>query len=121
MAIAAECWEWPGYVDPTGYGRVHLRGIPYLVHRHVWSMANGAIPKGMVVHHECENTLCFNPAHLRAMTRGDHIRHHRKHEACPRCGSYDRIFNKRSDGRANGSKCRPCHNKRMRERRAACP
>jgi hypothetical protein len=58
------CWEWTGYRHPLGYGRVCWKGRATWVHRVVWTLCNGEIPKGMFVCHKCDNPPCCNPDHL---------------------------------------------------------
>lgn len=40
-----------GYMKDDGYMRVRCRGGQYYVHRIIWEMHNGPIPKGMEVDH----------------------------------------------------------------------
>lgn len=70
------CWPWLGHVSRWGYGRSSLRGAPGRAHRLAYVLANGDIPDGHVVHHECGRRDCVNPAHLRAMPVAEHNRHH---------------------------------------------
>lgn len=71
------CWEWIGYRADTGYGRFLCdpsRRPFVLAHRFSYELANGPVPEGLHVHHECRNRACVNPAHLRAVNRKDHVR-----------------------------------------------
>lgn len=48
------CWEWTAGVDPKGYGRLKLAGLPRLAHRAAWTVLVGAIPDGAHVLHRCD-------------------------------------------------------------------
>ena len=69
------CWEWTGYRDGNGYGRV--RGTLYnwhvYAHRWMYEKEVGPIPMGMECHHICGNKWCVNPAHLETVTHKEHV------------------------------------------------
>jgi HNH endonuclease len=98
------CIEWTGSRCPRGYGR--FNGV--LAHRTAYIEAYGEIPEGAVIHHRCENPSCVNPAHLEAMSKRDHQRHHLVKAACSRCGCSDFYF---SGERKVG--CRECVKRRV--------
>jgi hypothetical protein len=75
VETAARCWEYQGYCDADGYGRLNtsckgsshshkLHRISYYYHTHT-------NPASLVVRHDCDNPCCINPAHLRLGTIRD--------------------------------------------------
>lgn len=66
-----ECLQWTGSIDPaSGYGRIWVGGAGgrnYPVHRLSMCVKEGydyAEIDGWLVRHQCNNRLCYNPAHL---------------------------------------------------------
>lgn len=64
------CWEWVGFKDKDGYGRVSYGKTSggyqrmALVHRVMYALKIGEIPEGLCVCHHCDNPSCCNPEHL---------------------------------------------------------
>lgn len=69
------CHTW-GKHGLDDYVTVGLYGGSFQAHRVMWSIHNGAIPKGLHVHHRCHNPGCVNIEHLEAKTPSDHIADH---------------------------------------------
>jgi len=65
-----ECWEWLGYKDKDGYGKMRTGNTNQAAHRISWQIHNGEIPTGQMVLHKCNNPSCINPSHLYL---GDHL------------------------------------------------
>lgn len=42
-------------------------------HRAAWMLANGPVPKGMVLDHICKDRACINLEHLRVVTQQENI------------------------------------------------
>ncbi len=73
------CHVWQGCIDNEGYARRGHHGKPATnAHRDIYIEKRGGVPGGYVLHHWCENKLCLNVDHMEAVTRGDHVRIHRK-------------------------------------------
>lgn len=66
-----ECIEWRGATNKEGYGHKQKNGKRVYVHREVWEMVNGPLPKGLWVLHKCDNPPCYNYDHLFAGTPGE--------------------------------------------------
>jgi predicted DNA-binding protein (UPF0251 family) len=89
-----DCWLWTGGLDPQGYGRIWTPGGNRRAHRVAWERANGPIPAGLFVCHDCDNPPCCNPAHLFLDTNaGNTADRHRK--------------GRDATGDRNGSRTRP--------------
>ena len=68
------CHIWLGPDNGEGYGR-WIKCKPYkYVHRVAYEAVKGPIPEGHEIHHRCRVRSCFNPEHLVAITRGEHLR-----------------------------------------------
>jgi hypothetical protein len=77
------CWEWQGYRNLEGYGRIKAVGGIQGTHRVAYRLTKGEIPDGLVVMHSCDNPPCCNPAHLSLGTpldnNNDKVRKGRHH------------------------------------------
>lgn len=71
---AQGCWEWTGYRNPHGYGKVRFKGRAVGAHRAVYELLVGEIPTGLHLHHTCANPPCCNPAHLEPIDPSTHAR-----------------------------------------------
>lgn len=72
-----ECWIWTGSRTKNGggarYGGFSDSGKTSRAHRVSYEMDKGEIPRGMVVRHKCDNTLCVNPHHLEVGTQKQNV------------------------------------------------
>lgn len=68
------CWEWTGYIMPSGYGLTSRDGQKTSAHRANYEDFVGPIPEGYEIDHLCRNRACCNPGHLEAVTRSENQR-----------------------------------------------
>lgn len=78
------CWLWTAALNADGYGLFLLKndGRMKIAHRIAFRWLVGPIPDGMELHHLCHTTNCVNPAHLKPVTRTEHIRLTRPRTNC---------------------------------------
>lgn len=62
--VRGNCWEYSRARDKDGYGIFSIGNKTYLVHRVMWVIKYGKIPKGLFVLHRCDNPSCCRPSHL---------------------------------------------------------
>ncbi len=67
------CLVWMRGATGVGYGTISVGGKTRAAHRVAYALANGSIPKGLVVRHTCNNPLCVNPVHLSIGTHQDNM------------------------------------------------
>jgi hypothetical protein len=68
-----DCWTWKGPTDTDRYGRASVLSKRMSAHRVAFQLANGPVPKQLVVRHTCDNRMCCNPAHLLAGSQQQNV------------------------------------------------
>jgi hypothetical protein len=71
--VESGCHEWQGFVGHSGYGLTNYRGKTRVVHRLLWTLVNGPVPRKMDVCHSCDNRICANLDHLWLGTRQQNL------------------------------------------------
>jgi hypothetical protein len=67
---ATGCWNYTGYIDQTGFGRIREGRRLISAHRVMWQDIHGAIDQRTIVKQSCGNLTCVNPDHLYTEVRG---------------------------------------------------
>lgn len=123
------CWEWIGFINEQGYGKVTMSGRTYRTHRIMYEHFRGRIPPGLPLDHEvCDNRACCNPWHVEPKTHRDNIlrgtgataRNARKTH-CPQGHPYagENLVMKPERGRLPSRRCRTCSRDGARRERAS--
>lgn len=59
--------------DKDGYVRIRSKGKHERLHRIIYEMHYGEIPKGLLIRHKCDNPNCCNIEHLEIGTPQDNV------------------------------------------------
>lgn len=112
------CWLWIGPTTEKGYGLMSIRRevgwTSIRAHRYAYELLVGPIPDGLLIHHECRNRACVNPAHLRSVTNRENTTLGGRERRRDRCVRGHPLLR---DGRDKGY-CPTCRRRSQRERRA---
>ena len=70
------CYNCNSHKIDGGYPRKKVNGKTVKISRLIYSkyyLNGGEIPKGFVIMHKCDNTICINPEHLKIGTQKENI------------------------------------------------
>lgn len=89
--LKTDCWVWSGACDKAGYPiRADGRWSSVNCHRQIMEDLGHGLT-GKHVHHECRNTSCINPSHLKVMTPEAHMAEHAREAVDKRVVISERI------------------------------
>lgn len=86
------CWEYQGYRNPKGYGRLAYRGKSYYAHRlTMMFVLQRDLSPTEVVMHKCDNPCCCNPSHLELGDFASNIQDRVSKCRTPKRGRHNRL------------------------------
>jgi hypothetical protein len=107
--LSTECWHWPGAKSRQGYAYIRVGRKIETVHRLLYTVLVGRVPRGRELHHRCYDPGCVNPHHLEPLRKAVHGLEHRLLV----CG---RGHDLTGSGRNARGQCRQCRLERKRRR-----
>jgi len=69
----SECWDWTGFKDKDGYGKLRVGKTSIGAHRLSYQLHSGEV-SGLVLH-TCNRPSCVNPNHLKLGDHAENMRH----------------------------------------------
>jgi hypothetical protein len=89
--IIKDCWICTSHApNSSGYPKAMLDGRSDSISRHYYKKYKGKIPKGMLIRHTCDNTMCINPKHLLIGNQIDNINDMVRRKRNPTCEKHGR-------------------------------
>lgn len=67
------CWEWQGYRNEEGYGKLGVDSTVVRAHRWAYEHYKGSIPEQLQLDHLCRVRHCVNPDHLEPVTNQENV------------------------------------------------
>ena len=67
------CWLWTGAKSSSGYGHLNINKKTIKAHRFSYEYYVGPLDHKLMICHNCNNTKCVNPNHLRQDTQKSNI------------------------------------------------
>lgn len=68
------CWQWMGWTDEKGYGRMtYGEQKSARVHRVTYELIRGYVLETHVLDHLCRNRACCNPWHLEPISQTENV------------------------------------------------
>jgi hypothetical protein len=70
---ATQCWQWLGCKNENGYGQFRVGNVLMKAHRFAYEYFIGPLDPELEICHNCSNSSCVNPRHLRQDTRSSNM------------------------------------------------